>query len=450
MLDLLRSEGAVVSVGHSAENLDRPRPPDIVVYSKAIPDTNPELAASRDRGLVTMHRAELLGHLMESRQAVCVCGTHGKTTTTAMLTAILTEVGQDPAMMLGGEYGPLGGNVRNGHGQVFVAEACEAYDSFLSLYPEIAVVTNVEPDHLDERTTFDHIRQSFRTFLGRIPECGMVVACSDSPEVVSLIPDLRSRVETYGLRSFDPAGAGVQSPTWTVRSAPGPGYTVFYQDERVANLSLQVPGEHNLSNALGAIAAANTLGVPPADSAAILGSFAGVDRRFSVRGVKAGVMVVDDYAHHPSEVRATLAAARSLMSARAAGCPSRLLSASEFRPFVDSRLIAAFQPHLYSRTAQFMAEFADSFEDADVVVITEIYGAREQPIPGIDGMALAHRVCERWPEKTILFVKELTDLPERVANLCRAGDMALTLGAGDITTVGAKILARIREGGGED
>lgn len=422
MLDTLRREGAQVEIGHAASNIDLADLPDVVVYSKAVPDDNPELALAREKGIRTIHRAELLGQVMASRKAVCVCGTHGKTSTTAMLATILVDAGLDPAVMLGGVYEPIGGNVRGGHGEIFLAEACEAYGSFLSLYPNVAVVTNIEPDHLDKGATFEDIRQSFRTFLERVGPNGLIIAGADSPEVASLLPLLHRPVETYGLHT---------AAAWTARPGHDGEWEVLHHGEMKAKLNLLVPGEHNVLNALAAIATAASLGVTPEASAQSLDSFTGVDRRFSIRGTVAGVTVVDDYAHHPSEIRATLTAARELVQ------QSRY-----------SRVIAAFQPHLYSRTALFMDEFADSFEEADAVALTEIYAAREEPMPGVSGEALAQRVRDRWPNKPVFFEPDLASTSRRLVCLAEPGDLVLTMGAGDITTIGKDILAQLESNQG--
>ena len=425
MLEQLRVDGASVSVGHSAANL--PEHPDLVVYSKAVPDNNPELAAARARGIRTIHRAELLSELMASRKAVCVSGTHGKTTTTAMLAMILVDAGQDPAVMLGGVYEPLGGNVRNGHGPVFVAEACEAYGSFLSLYPDLAIVTNIEPDHLDAETTFEDIRASFRTFLARVPPDQPVIVCAQSPEIEGILPGLSGRVVSYALESAHiPAD-------WTAERV-GEHWVIRRKDVRVAELRLQAPGEHNVLNALAAIAAAAELEVAPAAAAASLERFQGVDRRFSIRGIAGGVLVVDDYAHHPTEIRATLAAARELIRESNGPPPYG------YAPGPDSRIVAAFQPHLYSRTQSFMDDFAHAFKDADLIFITEIYAAREAPIPGINSAALCDRARSVLPGKEIYLVPDLDSLPAALAAKARPGDLALTLGAGDITTLSQPIL----------
>jgi UDP-N-acetylmuramate--alanine ligase len=419
LLESLRQAGAVISVGHESCHVTAGGVPDLVVYSQAIKQDNPELKSARDHGIPTMHRAEFLGHLMTHRRAVCVCGTHGKTTTTAMLASIIIDAGQDPCMMLGGLYAPIGGNSRSGKGSVFVAEACEAYDSFLSLYPDLAVVTNIEAEHVGAGRTFDDLRQSFKMFLGRVPESGTVVACVDSPEVVDLLPGLRSAVQTYGL-----SNAGDVQPDWTAQEG-GPGWDVFFRGGCTARLCLPTPGLHNVSNALAAIAMAAVLGVDPQAAAATLGAFVGVDRRFSVRGTHSGVIVVDDYAHHPTEIEAALKAARRYM----AGLPQ-----------ATGRIVAAFQPHLYSRTQQLMDDFARVLGNADVVVLTDIYAAREEPIPGVTSGALADRTAALWPQKMVVYEPGLDGVPGLLARLAQPGDMALTLGAGDITDVGPRLL----------
>ena len=454
MLAILRTEGADVCVGHNAGAITSRPQPDFVVYSKAIPTDNPELSMARNLGIPTMHRAELLNHMMADHRSVCICGTHGKTTTTAMLAVILIDAGMDPSVMLGGMYAPIGGNERSGHGEVFVAEACEAYGSFLSLHPDLAVVTNIEADHLDENTTFDSIRESFHSFLSRVPDDGLIAACIDSVEVCRLLPRLIAPVRTFGLE-----GSGAE---WQAQRSNDGSWDVQIHGRAVAHLALQVPGVHNVVNALGALAIAEALGVSPWDAAESLHLFEGVERRFSIRGVSGGILVVDDYAHHPSEIRVTLRAARALLpewttvsfsdvganpgrrtSPVNQGCGGGTQSST---PRLDRRLIAVFQPHLFSRTAAFMDEFVESFEDADIVLITEIYAARENPIAGINGCALADRLRNRWPGKGVQMVQHLRSLPERVAAISRPGDIVLALGAGNITNSVPEILQLLKTG----
>jgi UDP-N-acetylmuramate--alanine ligase len=399
----LAEKGARISIGHRAELVEGAAR---VVVSDAIPEDNPEWARARSLGIAVLRRSELLAELMVDRRGVAVSGTHGKTTVTAMIGQILTEAGMDPTVVAGGIYSGLGGNARAGAGEWFVAEACEAYESFLDLTPEIAVVTNIEADHLDHHGTEGHLVASFREFLKCLRPNGCAVLCADRPEVMEMAAGLERRVVTYGLAE----GAQVRGEEVSVEGLGG-RCRLWVEGKQSGELRIQVPGLHNLVNALGAVAAAREAGAPVQAALRALSAFTGADRRFQLLGEHGGVMVVDDYAHHPTEIAATIAAARVAFPGR--------------------RLVAVFQPHLYSRTRDFAGAFSDSLGKADAAAIAEIYPARESPINGVTSASIADPLRERWGKDRVW---ELTKegVAVEVCARTRPGDVVLVMGAGDI------------------
>ena len=402
----LANLGAAVAIGHRKDLVEGA---DRVVVSDAIQADNPELTEARARGLRVQRRSQLLAELMSERRAIAVSGTHGKTTVTAMIGAILTEAGMDPTLALGGTYGPLGGNARVGQGEWFVAEACEAYDSFLDLRPEIALVTNIEADHLDHHKTEGHLRNSFRQFLSSVEPGGRAVLCADRPELMAMAAELGRPVVTYGeSEAADFRGSEMAS------TERGGCCRIWVGGERAGELRVASPGRHNVVNALGATAAAVQAGAPLSACQAALATFHGVDRRFQVLGEAGGATIVDDYAHHPTEVAATIAAARAA--------------------FPERRVVAVFQPHLYSRTRDFAEGFARALGAADVVVLTDIYPAREAPLPGVTSRLIADRVRElRGKDAVLEAAKE--ELTRELSARVRPGDVVLVMGAGDVGVV---------------
>lgn len=411
----LRGLGATVSVGHSAENL----PPDaIVVTTDAIKGANPEVDAAHTRGQEVIRRSELLGRMMDRHEGIAIAGTHGKTSTTAMVATAMLECGLDPSVVVGGEALGADRTAHAGTGTYFVAEACEAYGSFVHLSPRIAVVTNIEPDHLDFHGSFDHIRASFRDFTGRISEDGLLIANADDVETSLLVKDCAYRTVTYGL------GAGEYRAANLAFKGMCSDFDVTHCGRDPVHVHLEVPGEHNVSNALAAFVVGVEVGLAPQAIADALGRYRGVCRRFEFLGERNGVRVYDDYAHHPTEVRATLAAARKAFT---------------------GRIIAAFQPHLYSRTRDFMADFVAAFDDADAVIVTEIYKSREEPIPGVSGEAIVDGILRRSPGKPVLFVPDKVGVPASARSIAKAGDVLIVMGAGDIREAGEAFV----HGGGE-
>ncbi|HEX2312935.1 MAG TPA: UDP-N-acetylmuramate--L-alanine ligase [Thermomonospora sp.] len=415
LLAQLGELGAKVYVGHAPEHLGDA---DTVVVSTAIRETNPELKAARERGLRVLHRSEALAALMAGRRAVAVAGTHGKTTTTSMLTVVLQHAGADPAYCIGGQLVTTGLGADDGTGEVFVAEADESDGSFLRYSPQIAVVTNVEADHLDNYGAFDQVKENFARFVGRIVPGGALVAGADDPVARELADAARARgltVVTYG----EAADADLRITGFTPRGL-GSRFTV----EGLGEITLEVPGRHYAHNATAAVAVARLLGHDFAVVREGLASFTGSMRRLERKGEAAGVQVFDSYAHHPTELSADLGATRDYLGQLAG----------------EGRIVAVFQPHLYSRTRFFAAEFGAALGLADVAVVLDVYGAREDPEPGVTGRLVADAV----PAGThVVYVPEQKDVPEVVAGLARPGDLVITLGAGDVTALGPLVLERL-------
>jgi UDP-N-acetylmuramate--alanine ligase len=426
----LQRSGAELFEGHDAANLAEDV--DLVVTSAAIPEDNPEARAARSRGVPVVSRAELLGTLMAAHKGVKigVAGTHGKTTTTAMIGVLLQNAGLAPTVFVGGEAAQIGGNVCVGSDTgPFVAEACEAYDSFLSLHPDIAVLTNVEADHLDHYGTVTRMLESFRRFVsGLARPDAVLVACLDDPGCCELIDSLDDppRVAGYGIES-----ASALSRARAVNLTRGAEFT-WRSPEGAIDINLRVPGRHNVLNALAAATVARELGVAREVIATELAGFQGVGRRQEVLGEvvidnRGSVIVMDDYAHHPTEIRATIAAMRAAHP--------------------DRRLVVAFQPHLYSRTRDFMDEFALALSAADVLIVTDIYAAREAPIPGVSAADIVSRAAglRTGGPTPALFLSEKTDLPATLAALAAPGDLVLVLGAGDLREQGEILVRQLRE-----
>jgi len=422
-LDELAALGARVHAGHAAGQLGDA---DTVVVSSAIRESNPELAEARRRGLRVLHRAAALASLMSGRRVIAVTGTHGKTTTTSMITTVLLETGAGPAYAIGGVLAATGAGAADGAGQYFVAEADESDGSFLMYAPDVAVVTNVEADHLDNYGTEQAYRESFRAFLGKVTPGGLLVTSADDPGTTELAGHARElglRVITYGTsatagyRVTNVTASGMETTflvtagqvTAGTGGAPGAGTAV----------RLGVPGRHNALNAAAAFAVAVELGIEPARAASALASYRGAARRLEPKGEAGGVRVLDSYAHHPTELAADLRAAREV--AGGAG-----------------RVIAVFQPHLYSRTRIFAAAFGAALGLADEAVVLDVYAAREDPEPGVTGRLVAEAV-----PGGAHYVADFADVPKAVAALAAPGDLVLTMGAGDITRIGPLVLAEI-------
>ncbi|WP_188943765.1 UDP-N-acetylmuramate--L-alanine ligase [Nakamurella endophytica] len=418
----LAHRGVRTAIGHDAAHLDLvPDGPTAVVVSTAIRADNPEVAEARRRRIPVVLRAEALAALMAGSRSVCVAGTHGKTSTTSMLTVALQRCGLDPSFAIGGELNESGSGAHQGTGDVFVAEADESDGSFLAFSPHGAVVTNLEPDHLDHHGTAEAYEAVFEQFTARIAPGGFLVACTDDPGVRALVERVGAgpgapRIVRYGLS----AGADVRIAGHTT-VGHGSAAVVELPGGRSVRLTLSVPGEHMLVNATGALAAGVALGVDPEDMAAGLAGYTGVRRRFEFKGREAGITVYDDYAHHPTEVAAQLRAARAVLDGTDGA----------------GRLVVVFQPHLYSRTTAFAAEFGRALGAADVVVVLDVYGAREDPRPGVTGELISSRVPG---DADVHYLPSLASVPERVAGIARPGDLVITMGAGDVTMLGPQLL----------
>jgi UDP-N-acetylmuramate--alanine ligase len=403
--------GAAVHLGHEPGHLEDV---DALVVSSAVNPAHPEIAAARDRGIPIVRRAELLAELMRHSRGVAVAGTHGKTTTTALIGHLLETVGRAPTVVVGGEARFLNAHGRRGEGDLIVCEADEYDRSFLELAPEFAVITNLEPEHLDCYAGAEDLERAFATFANRVSVFGAVVLCGDDPGALSLVGQLRRRVVVYG------TGTDVDLRATDVDADPsGSHFTVTQGGRTLGSVFVPLPGFHNVNNALAALAVGLELGVPFEDLADACQSFAGVARRFQVLGQRDGVTVIDDYAHHPTEVRAVLDAARQAMPGR--------------------RLVAVFQPHLFTRTRDFAAGFGDALLAADEAVILPIYPAREAPIPGVDSGIIVDE-ARRHGHRAVTSVAGMDEAVARLADSLKPGDVLLTMGAGDVYRVAERWL----------
>jgi UDP-N-acetylmuramate--alanine ligase len=411
----LRSLGARVFVGHEEENLTGN--PSVVVISTAVKYSNPEVLEARRRHIPVIPRAEMLAELMRMKYGVAVAGSHGKTTTTSMIAAVLSTAGLDPTMVIGGRVHMLGTNARRGQGEFLVAEADESDGSFLLLSPTIAVVTNIDKEHMDFHQTMERLNESFLTFVNQVPFYGLAVLCMDDANVHGLLPKVKKRFATYGLSAE--ADFSAQDLKMT---AAGVGFTLLHHGKSLGDLHLNLPGRHSATNALAAAAVAHELEIPFFQVAEALGAFTGIHRRFEVKGEPRGIMVIDDYGHHPTEIRATIGAIRD----------------SWKRP-----LTVIFQPHRFTRTRDLFDEFLTAFEGADRLVLTEIYPAGEDPISGITGEAL-YQAIKRKGHLDVEFIPDKSQIVAPLAEKLSPGEIALTLGAGDIYKIGEALVEALK------
>jgi len=424
--------GATIYLGHAAGNAAAS---DVVVTSSAVAKDNPEVVEARARKIPVIQRAEMLAELMRLKYGIAIAGMHGKTTTTSMVAAVLAGGELDPTVVVGGRVDAMGSNARLGKSQYLVAEADESDRSFLLLSPILAVVTNLDREHMDSYADMADIENCFVEFMDKVPFYGAVTACINDERLRRILPRVRRRVYTYGesaeadfrLRML-PAEAGgnpgLKSDTWGTRDVGG-AHARFEINARglvLGPFELHVPGRHNVLNATAAVAIGVQLGVTPEKIAAGLATFRGVDRRFQVRGVERGVTVIDDYGHHPTEIRATLQAARE--------CGY-------------GRVLVLFQPHRYTRTRDLMEDFAGAFGDADAVQVLDIYAASEQPIEGITGETLAHAIQAKNGGR-VVYAASMAEAVERLVADARPGEMILTLGAGSVSQAGPMILEALR------
>jgi UDP-N-acetylmuramate--alanine ligase len=411
----LRGLGAAVFVGHQEANLAGN--PSVVVISTAVKYSNPEVLEARRRHIPVIPRAEMLAELMRMKYAVAVAGSHGKTTTTSMIAAVLSNAGLDPTMVIGGRVHMLGTNARTGQGEFLVAEADESDGSFLLLSPTIAVVTNIDREHMDFHQTMERLNESFLAFINKIPFYGLAVLCIDDPNVYGLLSKTRKRFATYGLS----AEADFSAHDLKM-SLGGIEFTVLHHGKPLGQLRLHLPGRHSATNALAAVAVAHELEISFAHAAEALAGFTGIHRRFEVKGEPGGIIVIDDYGHHPTEIRATIGAIRD----------------SWKRP-----LTVIFQPHRFTRTRDLFDEFLTAFEGADRLVLTEIYPAGEDPIAGATGEAL-YQAMKRKGHMELAFVPDKNQIAAQIAGKLNPGDMVLTLGAGDIYKVGDALVEALK------
>jgi UDP-N-acetylmuramate--alanine ligase len=413
----LSSLGCDVRLGHAAAHVEGV---DVVVVSSAIKADNPELLEARRLKIPVIRRAEMLAELMRMKFGVAIGGTHGKTTVTSMVAAVLGAGGLDPTVVVGGKVNKLGTTAKLGQGPYLVAEADESDGSFLHLSPTIAVVTNIDPEHLDHYVGgMDQVRQTFADFVNRIPFYGLAVLCVDHPEVQALLPRVERRVATYGLNPQ------AELMARQVRfEGPRTSFELVRRGAPAGRFEMHMLGEHNVQNALAVLAVAEELGIPDEKVREALAEFDGVERRFTVRGDVGGVMVVDDYGHHPAEIRATLRGARLA--------------------YPDRRVVVAFQPHRYTRTHALLEDFATAFNDAEVLAIAPVYSAGEAPIPGVDHHAVVAAIEARG-HRDVRAVASVDAAVDHLAEHARPGDLVIAFGAGDIGRVGRALTAVLRD-----
>ncbi len=410
----LAEEGALVYMGHDACQADGA---DAIVVSTAIHPNNPELVEARRHNIPVLHRSDALADILNAGTGVAVAGAHGKTTTSAMIACIAAESGTDPTIIIGGEVDSLGGNARNGAGAYVIAEADESDGSFLKLRPQLAVVTNIENDHLDHYGTEENIYRAFAQFLDNLKPGGKAVLCIDNDKLRQLNVETGVATITYGMR-----GSGADYTAQEITYAIGvTAYKLYYQDHFLTEVSLGVPGRHNVLNSMGAYAAAVEMGISQADILRSLQKFTGVKRRFETKGKVGGIWVVDDYAHHPTEIRATLEAAR------------------QTRP---KRLLCVFQPHRYTRTQLLFDDFCRCFACCDDLIITDIYAASEEPLPGVHSAALAEGI-RRATGQQVSYIPRLSKVEEYFEEHAAPGDLVMTVGAGDVFLAGEELVREL-------
>ncbi len=418
-IERLEELGADIHIGHDEKNIEGA---DVVVYTSAVKaEENIETRAALDRGIPVIKRAEMLAELMRMKYGVGIAGTHGKTTTTTMAGHVIQDGSFDPTIIVGGKVHSFSKtNAVVGKGDIIVVEADEFDRTFLRLTPSLAVITNIEPEHLDIYDNLDDVKEAFIKFANKVPFYGAVVLCLDDDNVRSIIPEIDRRTLTYGLTpQADIRGTDIEVDQFYST------FTVLHEGEELGEIHLKAPGEHNVKNALAAIAVGLELDIDFQNIKSGLERFQGVFRRFQLKADRDGVIVIDDYAHHPTEVQATLQAARN--------------------GWKDRRIVAVFQPHLYSRTRDLYKDFGSSFFDAEVCVITDVYPSREQPIEGVSGKLIADSARE-YGHRQVHYVEEKQDLPGCLKEIVEPGDVVITMGAGDIYTYGEDFVEALEAG----
>jgi UDP-N-acetylmuramate--alanine ligase len=409
----LEKRGAQIYEGHHSNNLVDV---DLLVYSSAVPETNPERQEANRRGIDQIRRAEMLAQIMIDKMNIAIGGTHGKTTTTALCSKIVIDGGLDPTVVIGGKLKNLETNARLGGGEIFITEADEFDRSFLALSPDLAVLTALEADHLDCYKDLTEIEDAFIQFTNKVSDDGFIICCIDSPGIRKILPNISKPIITYGTH----LDADYRAVNLRYEGS-GSYFDIQTKDLKVEAVSLQIPGQHNILNALAAFTVADILELPLETVKSSLHRFTGVDRRFEIKGVVNDIMIIDDYAHHPTEIAATIAAARTGW---------------------DRNLVVVFQPHLYSRTRDFYPEFAASLSEADQVIVADIYPAREEPIPEVNS-TLIIKESQKKGYHNIRYIADKKDIEQYLLTQIKSGDMVITMGAGDIWTVAENILNQL-------
>ncbi|MEJ2066535.1 MAG: UDP-N-acetylmuramate--L-alanine ligase [Deltaproteobacteria bacterium] len=408
--------GCSITYDHRRENVHGA---DVVVISSAIRGNNPEIQEAKSRMIPVIPRAEMLAELMRMKYGIAVAGTHGKTTTTSMAATVLAHAGLDPTMVIGGRLNSLGSSAQLGQGEFLVAEADESDGTFLTLTPTIAVITNIDPEHLDYYEGIEHLKKTFGEFINKVPFYGSSILCLDHPNVRALIPTVQKRYITYGLdQETNVCGKGIRPRGWGIE------FEAWWQDRSLGKVRLNMPGVHNVYNALAAIAVGMELEIAFSTIKEALEGFTGVGRRFELKGETGGIAIIDDYAHHPEEIKVTVAAAKGLG---------------------ERRIIALFQPHRYTRTRDLFEEFLSAFTGADALFITDIYPAGEDPIPGVTAEALC-RAIEHRGGTEVRYVPDREHLVDEVLPILRPGDIVMTLGAGNIWETSEAIVEALKKG----
>jgi len=412
----LKQLGSEIVIGHHAGNITSPH---VVVISSAVKNDNVEVIAAREKQIPVIPRAEMLAELMRLKYGVAIAGAHGKTTTTSMVATVLAAGGIDPTVVIGGRLNSLGTNAKLGQGEFLVAEADESDGSFLKLSPTIGVVTTIDEEHLDYYKDIDEIKAAFLTFINKVPFYGVSILCLDQPHIQALIPLVQKRYLTYGMSSQ----ADYQARDISFKPL-GSTFKVLHHSQDLGWFELSVPGVHNINNSLAAIAVARELEVDLEVIRKALKDFSGVQRRFQIKGEIGGITIVDDYGHHPTEIKATLAAA-------AAG--------------MERRVVVVFQPHRYTRTQHLLEEFFTAFNQADALVVMDIYAAGEKPIPGVSGRALYEGIKQHG-HKDVTFMSDREQIVGHMVSVLKKGDLMITLGAGDVWKLGEQVVERLTHG----
>lgn len=413
ILDKLRSYGAEIFIGHNSDNIQNP---DLVVYTAAIRGDNCERLKAKQLNITEIDRAEMLGLIMKNyNKAIAVAGSHGKTTTTSLISLILEYASLDPTIFVGGELDEIGGNIKIGKSEHFITEACEYVESFLKFFPFIGIILNIDEDHLDYFKDINHIKRAFEKFINLIPEEGFLVANEDDKNIKEIIRGIKCNLVTYGINNSSTFMA--KDIVFTKEGLPV--FNVEFNNESIGTFQLSIPGRHNIYNALASIATAHILGVNPAEIKKYIKKFKGIHRRFDILGEIKGCKIIDDYAHHPAEIKATLEAARN---------------------YPHRKIWCVFQPHTFTRTKALLDDFAKSFDNADYIIITDIYAAREIDTGEINSEILANKIKEYNFKSDIYYMKDFNKISEYIYENMEEGDIVITMGAGDVYNIGRIIL----------